>query len=152
VHQFFIRLALALFANLAWLAIWGAVLRAFGIFVLQKSPEQRTAARERILRLGKLRYILIFGILGYGFAFALALDVAEMAREFTGWVSAIIMLIVFALPLGSWMGVRMWNESYRGEVPFPPHFPPQSGEVPFPPQFPPQTGEVPFPPHFPPQK
>jgi len=76
--------------------------------------------------MGKLRYVLIFGILGTGLGFGLAMVVANNIgmQHFSGWRAA-IQLAFWMIFYGSWHGVATWNRSFRGEVPFPPHYPPQ---------------------------
>jgi hypothetical protein len=109
-----------------WLALWGIFLRACGIPALKRSPEERAARKERIVAMGKLRYVIIFGILGKGMGFGLAMVVANNIgmQHFSGWRAA-TQLAVWMIFYGLWYGVATWNQSFRGEVPFPPHYPPQ---------------------------
>src|SRR4051794_5383599 len=109
----------------AWLALWAIFLRAFSIPVLERSPEKRAARKERILATGKLRYVLIFGILGKGLGFGLGMVVANNIgmQHFSGWRAA-TQLALCMIFFGWWHGVATWNQ-FRGEVPFPPHYSPQ---------------------------
>ena len=111
----------------AWLGLWAITLHAFGIPVLKGSPEERAARKERILAMGKLRYVLIFGVLGYGLGFGLGIVVANVVgtQHFSGWIRAATQLVLSMVLFGLWQGVATWNQSFRGEVPFPPHYPPQ---------------------------
>ena len=111
----------------AWVALWAICLRAFGIPVLKRSPEERAARRERILAMGKLRYVLIFGVLGNGLGFGLGIVVANIVAtpHFSDWIRAATQLALSMVFFGLWNGVATWNQSFRGEVPFPPHYPPQ---------------------------
>ena len=52
-----------LVSNLGWF------LQVFGIAPGLRNVEDSASKRERLNRLGKLKYILIFGVLGYGLAF-----------------------------------------------------------------------------------
>lgn len=85
-----------------------------------------SSSENRILRLGKLRYTLIFGVLGAGFAMGLGSAVGTLiANEAGGWGKAAFRFVLWIVGFGWMLGVRQWNESHRGEVPFPPLFPPQ---------------------------
>ena len=63
MRDFVISIFCGVAVAVVWLAIWTVTLRAFGILVFSRIPEERASRRERLLRLGKLRYILIFGYL-----------------------------------------------------------------------------------------
>lgn len=119
------QVAVAIGLAVAWLALWRITLRRFGIPVLGRTKEEHVTARERFLRMGKQRYILIVGVLGYGFAFALGINFGiEIASGAVNWVRIGARLAIGTVLFGWWYGVRTWNESVRGEVPFPPYFPP----------------------------
>jgi len=77
--------------------------------------------------MGKLRYVLIFGVLGSGLGFGLGIVVANMigTPHFTGWIRVGTQLVLSMVFFGLWNGIASWNQSFRGEVPFPPHYPPQ---------------------------
>src|SRR4030095_3805524 len=115
---------LGIAVGLAWLALWTISLRAFGTPALERSPEKRAARKERVLAMGKLRYVLIFGMLGYGLSSGLSIVVASGTLHSSAW-RATTQLLTWTIGFGSLRGVAMWNESYRGKVPFPPHHPPQ---------------------------
>ncbi len=109
--------------GLVWLAIWAITLRAFGILVLSRIPEERSHRRERFLRTGKLRYILIFGVFGGGLALGLGITTAGfIGHSSGGWVGAIAKIVLMSL-LGGWLnGARSWNDAVRYPVPFPPDY------------------------------
>jgi hypothetical protein len=87
VLKFVVSIAVGVAVYIAWIALWVLARRAFGIPVLKRTSEEPGARRRRILQMGKLRYILIFGVLGNGFAFGLAIAVATMtAHHFANWV------------------------------------------------------------------
>jgi hypothetical protein len=54
VIRFIISIAIGVPIALVWMGIWALVLRAFGIPVLMRTPEERTARKQRILQMGKL--------------------------------------------------------------------------------------------------
>lgn len=121
MREFLLPVIAGVAAALAWMAVWVLVLRAFGIPVLKRSPEERALRKERILALGKLRYVLIFGVMGGGFGFGLGMFVAKVVEvhHFIGWFGA---AVDFALSMIQ--GLSTWSQ-FRGEVPFPPQYPPQ---------------------------
>ncbi len=109
---------------LGW-QFWSAALHAFGIGVLSRRPETHAIRRERIKKMGKFRYIVIFGVLGFGLAFGLGITTANLYRHGSrSWSFELGQLLLLAA-LGGWFhGARTWNAAYRDPVPFPPHFPP----------------------------
>jgi len=121
----FVSIVAGIAAFTAWLAIWALLLHAFGISAFPREPEDRASRRERIKRMGKLRYILVFGVFGFGLACGLAITVADLVSlDFRGWTSALGKLAMFAVLLGWFQGARTWSESFRDPVPFPPNYPP----------------------------
>jgi hypothetical protein len=80
VLKFVVSIAVGVAVYIAWIALWVLARRAFGIPVLKRTSEE-PGARRRILQMGKLRYILIFGVLGNGFALGLAIAVATMTAH-----------------------------------------------------------------------
>ena len=127
MREFILPVTAGVAVAFAWLRLWAITLRAFGIPVLKRSPEERAARKERILAMGKLRYALIFGVLGSGLGFGLGIVVASVVGtpHFSGWIRAATQLVLSMLLFGLWHGVETWNQSFRGEVPFPPYYPPQ---------------------------
>ena len=79
--QWFVSIVAGTALGLAWLGIWALSLRLFGVPVLSRQVEDRARRRERIKEMGKLWYILIFGVVGYGLAFGLGITAARMARS-----------------------------------------------------------------------
>lgn len=78
MRDFILPVTTGVAVALAWGALWAISVRAFGIPVLQRSPEERVARKERILALGKWRYGLIFGVLGQGLKFGLGMVVVNI--------------------------------------------------------------------------
>jgi hypothetical protein len=81
--------------------------------------------------MGKLQYILVYGILGYGCAMGLGIAAAIMlshrlmSHRPVEWSEGALLFGVIALLGGSLHGLRTWNELFRVDVPFPPVYPPQ---------------------------
>ncbi len=110
----------------AWFGLWAISLQTFGIPVLQRDPKELGARKERLLAMGKWRYVLIFGVLGGGLGFGLGTVVANMiaSPHFRSWSHAAAQLVLSMVFFGLWSGITTW-QSFRGEVPFPPDYPPQ---------------------------
>jgi hypothetical protein len=122
VLDFVISVVVGVAVALGWLAIWTAVLRAFGILVFSRSLEKRAGTRERFIRMGKLRYVIFFGVFGSGFAFGLGIAIAGLIAHAThDWIGAVIQFTLSAILFGCWQGFSTWNEM-RGPTPFPPSF------------------------------
>jgi MFS family permease len=110
--------------GLFWLALWAYSLRLFGIEALRRQAKDRTVMRERMKRMGKFRYILIFGVLGAGLAFGLALTTADLLEHLShGWVLTIAKLVFLSVLFGWFQGARNWN-GFKDPVSFPPNYPP----------------------------
>lgn len=124
--QWFISILAGIAIGLAWLAIWALSLRAFGIAVFSRQAEDRVRRRERIKQMGKLWYILIFGVVGHGLAFGLAITAASfLDHNSHGLGYWIVKLVFLSVLFGSLNGVRTWSETFRDPIPFPPVYPAQ---------------------------
>ena len=118
-------MALGIAIAITWMVVWALVLRAFGIQTLTRTPEERATRKQRILQMGKFRYVLIFGVLGNGFALGLGIGIALMTNcPRDDWGLGAMIFSAVALVAGCMNGIRTWNELFRVEVPFPPHYPP----------------------------
>jgi hypothetical protein len=124
MREFAIEITVVLAVVLGWLVLWSIALRAFDV-PLPLTPEGRASRRERILRMGKVRYILVFGMLGPGLAMGLGMTVSGLLGHSLDWVGAAIRILLWTVLFGWWQGARVWNLSFRGEIAFPPRFPPQ---------------------------
>lgn len=124
MHEFVIPVVVGVAVGLAWMAIWFAALRVFGVPVLMRTAEERASRKQRILEMGELRYILIFGILGNGFALGLGISIALMMTHSHDSGLAATVFGAVALASGCANGLRTWNGLFRAKVPFPPHYPP----------------------------
>ena len=119
---FVIQYAVGIGAALAWFGSWIVALHSCGIaFFFTGTPEERTRKRERILKMGKWRYVLLFGVLGWGIALGLGSSIAYVAAHGFNGGEVAIRAVIWAV-FGLLYSVRMWNDSFRGEVPFPPPF------------------------------
>jgi hypothetical protein len=113
---FGIRIAVAA----SWIVLWAIVLREFGIPVFGRSPDRREIHRQRALGMGQVRYVIVEGILGMGFAFGLAMVAGDfVSRPSDGWIRAVCRLLLFAIMFGWLVGYDGWVQ-LRGPVPFPP--------------------------------
>jgi hypothetical protein len=110
---------------LVWAAIWTGLLHVLGVAPVSRKIEDPASTRERLKRLGKLKYIVIFGVLGPGFAFGLAMITIDFAgHRSTSWPSELIKLVLFAVFFGLIQGLWRWQRVLRDPVPFPPVYPP----------------------------
>jgi MFS family permease len=125
MRDFVIPVVVGVAAALAWMGLGAIVLRAFGIPALPRTPEERATRKQRISQMGKLRYTLIFGVLGYGFAIGLGTFVASTTGSGSqGWRSAAVSSALCGLLCGCFRGISAWNRDIRGPVPFPPRYAP----------------------------
>jgi hypothetical protein len=106
------------------MATWTIILRALGIPVFKRGPQARASRKERILQMGKLRYILVFGVLGYAFAFGLGVAIAGIIDNHSIRGRVAVTIVLWSLLGGYFQGVKNWNQLFGKEVPFPPHYPP----------------------------
>ena len=109
----------------AWLAIWAGFLNIFGFSLFRRKIEDRASRRQRLKRLGKLRYILTFGVLGPGFAFGLAMITTDVLGNLSrGWASESFKFAFSAVFFGLAQGFMGWRNEVSDPVPFPPDYPP----------------------------
>jgi hypothetical protein len=125
VREFLISTFGGIAMILCWIAIWNRVLRGFGVALFGRTPEERSARRERIIRMGKFRYIVIHGVLGFGLAFGIAM----VSRDVFGgdspkFIAALWKLLATSVLFGWLHGTTTWNESFSDKDPFPPRYPP----------------------------
>ena len=111
--------------GLVWFLLWDYLLRVFGIPMSPRKAEDLTGRRERLKQIGKFRYVLLCGVLGFGFAFGLAMTTADYIwRDSFNWNYELSKLVFLSLFFGLFQGMRNWGE-FREPVPFPPNYPPQ---------------------------
>ena len=117
----FISIVAGIAVGLAWLAIWALSVRA----AFSRQAEDRVRRRERIKQMGKLWYILIFGVVGYGLAFGLVITAfGFLDHDSRGLGFSIGKVVFLSVLFGCFHGVRTWGEAFRDPVPFPPVYPP----------------------------
>jgi hypothetical protein len=125
----FVAIVVGVALAFAWLTVWLFTLRAFGVRVFVEKLEDRASRRERLKEIGKLRYVVMFGVLGSGLALGLAITTAELlAYDSRSWVSGGVLLLFVSVLLGWYNGARSWREAFRDPVPFPPSYPPPKQE------------------------
>ena len=123
--QWLISIVAGIAVGLAWLGIWALSLRSFGIAVFSRKARDRVRRQERIKQMGKRWYLLIFGVVGYGLAFGLAITAAGfLDHDSHGLGFAIGKLVFSSVLFGCFQGIRTWSEEFRDPVPFPPTYPP----------------------------
>lgn len=110
---------------LIWAATWTGLLHVFGVAPVGGKVEDAASRRERLKQLGKLKYLVIFGVLGPGVAFGLVMITIDLAsHRSTGWLSELIKLVLFAVVFGLIQGPWRWHQAFRDPVTFPPVYPP----------------------------
>lgn len=111
--------------GLVWVAIWSGLLRLFDVALVSRKVEGSLRRRELLRSLGKLKYILIFGVFGPGLGFGLTMMTIDLAsHRSTGWVPELTKLIFVTACFGLWQGFSAWHKAFRDPVPFPPDYPP----------------------------
>jgi drug/metabolite transporter (DMT)-like permease len=118
-----VSIAVGIAVGLACLALWAFVLQIFGISVYSRMSEDRASKRERIKKMGKMRYIVSFGVLGFGLAVGLAITTADLlSHHFHGWSITFVKLLCISV-LGGWFhGAWTWSTAFRDPVPYPPDY------------------------------
>jgi len=110
------------------MAIWAYWLHLLSIAfsaVFMRQAEDRARRREQIKQMGKLRYILMFGVLGFGLSLGLGITTVDLlARESHGWVAVVGKFVLLSVLAGWFQGAWIWSENFRDPVPFPPKYPP----------------------------
>lgn len=119
----FVTIIIGAVIALTWSAIWALMLHLFHIPAFTRTAEERESRRERLRLMGKLRYILVFGVLGVGLAFGLGITVVDLLdHRFDGWLNIVEKLALLSVLLGWYHGATTWS-GLRGPVPFPPDYP-----------------------------
>ncbi len=110
---------------LIWLAVWSALLHVLGIAPIRRKLEDCSARRERLKRLGKSKYILIFGVFGSGLGFGLAMITVDLVGHRSHVATTeLIKLLFLSVFFGLFQGFWGWRNAFPEPVPFPPVYPP----------------------------
>jgi len=113
--------SLGLLVGFLWLLLWGIALRTPLLVWFMRTPEERAKRQQRFMRMGRVRYVLLVGILGRGLAFGLGMTIAGIADDgVASWGRTIAKLIILSLFWGGYYGSTSWDMHFRSEVPFPP--------------------------------
>jgi hypothetical protein len=100
------EIAIVIGVMLSWLAIWAFVIRLWlGFPGLSRKPEDRLRVRQWIKKIGRLKYTIIYGVFGAGFAFALGMTTFDWLgpeRGSWGWLVAKFLFLStsFGVPMG----------------------------------------------------
>jgi hypothetical protein len=103
-----------------------SVSRSSPVHSVSSSDKQSTATNggNTSSSWGQLRYVLIFGVLGYGLAFGLVITAIDFLTNGSfHFRSAVLKLMFDAVLFGGFQGAWTWTE-FRYPVPFPPKYPP----------------------------
>ena len=110
---------------LVWIPIWFGLLHVFGMAPPKKKMEDCHTRRERLKRLGKLKYILTYGVLGPGLSFGLGMTAVDLGgNRFRGWPFEFFKFFFCTLCFGLFLGFSRWRRTFSDPVPFPPNYPP----------------------------
>jgi hypothetical protein len=111
--------------GLLWLAIWSGFLHVLGVVPIRRKLEDGSTRRERLKRLGKPKYILIFGVLGSGLGFGLVMITIDLVGDHSHGLAPELMKLLFSsVFFGLFQGFWGWHNAFREPVPFPPEYPP----------------------------
>ena len=104
-----------------WILLWLLLLRTFGPQPLlwKLSKVER---RKRMMRMGKLRYLFVYGVFGPGTAWALAMTIFITFDRPHDWYAHCVVLVPSALLLGMFIGIRNWRRTFWEPVPYPPKY------------------------------
>ncbi len=106
--------------GLGWLVVWSCMLHLFSVVPFGEWRRQR----GHLKRLGRSKYVLVVGVLGSGFAFALAMITDDfMSHRSAGLLPELAKFVFLACFVGLSMGLWNWR-SLRDPIPFPPDYGP----------------------------
>ena len=110
--------------GLAWIGLWAGLLHLVGLGPIWQTTEVDGNRRERLKRLGQSMYIVIFGVLGPGVAFGVAITSIDFIGHLSrGWAIELTKFVFLALIFGLFQGFATWRRTFRSPVPFPPDYP-----------------------------
>jgi hypothetical protein len=98
----------------------------FDIPVLSSRQEDIARKRDRLRQFGKIKYLLLAGVLGSGVGFGITATVGDYFwRDSFDWSFELLKLGFISVAVGLFTGLQNWNRCFRDPVPFPPNYPPQ---------------------------
>ena len=117
----FVLIIAGITAFTGWMLLWLLLLRIFEPqpFLWKLSKLEK---RERMMSMGKLRYLFVYGVLGSGMAWALAMTIIMTFDRPVDWEYRCIMLLLLALAFGIFHGTRNWRRTFWEPVPYPPKY------------------------------
>lgn len=121
---FVVPACLGLLVGFGWLIVWGVAIRVPLIVWLARSRKERSQREQRLVCMGRWRYIFVVGVLGSGLAFALSTTVMGLAHSgVLNWRWTMAYLIFSSLSFGLFQGSISWD-SFPKAPPITPNYPP----------------------------
>ena len=110
---------------IAWSTMWKSLLGLPMTFFRRKEKD-RIRTREKLMRMGQLRYILTVGVLGSGLASGLAVVTFDLLldRSPHDWHYEAVKFVLMSLSFGLFSGGTSWDASFRETRPPSPLGPP----------------------------
>jgi hypothetical protein len=107
---------------IAWSTIWDLLLGMPTMTFLRRKAKDRIRTRERLMRMGQLRYILTVGVLRSGLAFGLAMVTFDLLldRSVHDWNIEAVKVAFLSLFLGLLSGASGWDAAFSEKGPPPP--------------------------------
>jgi len=107
--------------TLAWSTIWDLLL-GMPVRFFRRHGKDRIRTRERLMRMGQLRYILTVGVIRSGLAFGLAIVTVDLLldRSPHDWRLEAVKFAFLSLFLGLVSGASSWDAAFSEKGPPPP--------------------------------
>ena len=107
---------------IAWATIWDLLLGMPTMTFLRRNAKARIRTRERLMRIGQLRYILAVGVLRSGLAFGLAMVTFDLLfdRSVHDWHIEAVKAAFLTLFFGLLSGALGWDAAFSEKGPPPP--------------------------------
>ena len=120
MHYLFTFIA-GIVVSIAWSTICDLLL-GLPVTFFRRKAKDRIAARERLTRMGQLRYILTVGLLRSGLAFGLAMVTLDLLldRSPHDWHIEAVKFVFLSLFFGLLSGASAWDAAFRKKGPPPP--------------------------------
>lgn len=92
--------------------------------MFQKKKEDRISKQQRLIRIGKVKYILIDGLLRSGLGLGLAMTAGDLIWDDTrhDWRFIVVKWMFTGVFFGLVTGANLWDSAFsqKGPPPFPP--------------------------------